>query len=870
MALVTALTGTGLATGAHAAEDEPVPAGITVPRVEGMGDDWINGADFSTVLSLEESGVTFKNFAGEEADLFEVLAEAGVNWARIRVWNEPFSSTDPTQGYGAGNVDAARATEIGRRATEAGMQVLVNFHYSDFWAHPGQQYLPRSWRGLEGEDRVDALYDYTAETLQTMDDAGVDIGMVQIGNETTGGEIAGTRGWANTADLFQAGSQAVRDTLGDDVKVAVHFTNPERANQYATVARELDQRGVDYDVFLSSYYAFWHGTPQNLTDVLTHVATTYDKEVAVAETSWTYTLEDGDGYPNAVEDARGPYSASVQGQALALRDVMQAVANVPDGKGLGTFYWEPAWLPVGPPDQLEANWELWERDGSGWANPASQEFYDPTGALGDEWADDFGGSGWDNQALFAFDGTPLDSLRVYEYARTGSVGPRELDAVRPLQLTVVDGDPIELPSTVEVSYTDGTTEEQDVTWQGSAAWISGPGTYTFTGTTSADHSATVTVTVVGDVDEGANLVLNPGFEDGVEPWTGTGAGYTISSTNDPFEGSRSTHFYSGSPFTFSIEQVVTDVPPGQYRLSAKVQGGNAGSGDTLRIAASSGISSVSADFGLEGFVNWQTPQTAPLNVGADGVVTVSANLALSGGAWGTMDNFALVADAPAAEVDQSALEALVEEADAVDRDAYTADSVAALEEALERAAFVLGSPSPSQATVDGATEQLRAALDGLVLAEDETPGPTPGPDPEPEPAPTTPEEPADDETTATMTLSAKTVRPGDRVTATVENAPGSRVELGVASAYRALATAAVIDGVATATVVVPADLEAGTHHVQARDADGELIAQAQITVLAPGGQLAVTGAALLGLLGLALGLLTVGGVLIVHRRRRAA
>src|SRR5699024_12122475 len=95
-----------------------------VPKVEGMGSDWINGVDVSSVLSLEESGVTFYDFEGNEADLFDVLADAGVNWVRVRVWNEPYSSTDPAQGYGGGDVDAERATEIARRATEAGMQVL--------------------------------------------------------------------------------------------------------------------------------------------------------------------------------------------------------------------------------------------------------------------------------------------------------------------------------------------------------------------------------------------------------------------------------------------------------------------------------------------------------------------------------------------------------------------------------------------------------------------------------------------------------------------------------------------------------------------------------------------------------------------------
>lgn len=745
-AAVVALTG-GLLTApaaADTADDGPVEAAITVPRVEGMGEDWINGADFSSILSLEESGVTFQDSSGAEADLFEVLADAEINWARVRVWNEPYRAENSEHGYGAGNVDADRATEIGVRATEAGMRVLVNFHYSDFWAHPGQQRVPRSWAETSPEERVEALYDYTVETLEQMAAAGVDIGMVQIGNETTSGEIAGTQGWDNTADLFSAGSQAVRDTLGEDVKVAVHFTNPERSGQYASVAAALDERDVDYDVFLSSYYAFWHGSLENLTSVLDHVATTYDKEVAVAETSWAYTLEDGDGMENAVASVNNPaYSISEQGQALAIRDVMQAVANVSDGRGLGTFYWEPAWIPVTVPEDgadrgelFWENWPTWQEHGSGWATSYAQDFYRPDpgwyeGIPEDDWADVYGGSGWDNQALFDWAGNPLESLRVYEYARTGSVAPPELDGIESPSMTVVFGEPIELPETVRVSYTDGTTESQAVTWSDSTDWILGPGTYTVRGTTDGGYDVTATITVLSDADQGANTVVNPGFEDGAEPWVGSGEGYTISSSSDPYEGSRSLHFWHGSDYSFTVEQQLTGLTPGEYRLSAVAQGGDAGQSDHLRITAQSGISTVAADFSLRGFVNWQYPVTEPITVGADGTATIRAELSLSGDAWGSMDNFAFVEVAEEEPADLEALRDLVAQAEAVSREDYTEESLASLDTALMRAAFVLGSASPGQQSVDGAVGQLQEALEGLELIPSES-EPTPEPT-EPEP-----------------------------------------------------------------------------------------------------------------------------------------
>ncbi|GMA36708.1 hypothetical protein GCM10025876_29120 [Demequina litorisediminis] len=443
-AAISALTVGGLSSAALAAVDEPVDAGITVPKVDGLADDFMNGVDASSILSLEESGVTFKDFEGNEADVFDVMADAGVNYSRIRVWNDPFTAEG--EGYGGGNVDAERATEIGLRSTEGGMKVFLDFHYSDFWAHPGQQQEPKAWSEMSAAEKADALYDYTYETVSDMKNAGVDIGMVQIGNETTNLEAAG-ESWPASGALFKAGADAVRDALGDDAKVAIHFTNPERGT-YMGYAEKLDKGPdgnantgdeIDYDVFASSYYAYWHGTLTNLTSQLSNVATTYDKDVIVAETSWNYTLEDGDGHENTIRKSTqsDKYSSSVQGQALAVRDVIDAVAKVGDA-GLGVFYWEPAWLPVGTADDVESNKLLWEEFGSGWASSYAGEYSTDAGK-------NYGGSAWDNQAMFDFEGNPLESLRVFDYVKTGSVAPRELDSIQQPAITVTEGDAITLP-----------------------------------------------------------------------------------------------------------------------------------------------------------------------------------------------------------------------------------------------------------------------------------------------------------------------------------------------------------------------------------------------------------------------------------------
>ncbi|HWV48396.1 MAG TPA: glycosyl hydrolase 53 family protein, partial [Microbacterium sp.] len=529
----------------------PVDAEITVPRVENLPDDFIGGVDVSSVLSLEESGVVFRDQDGEPGDLFAILADSGVTDVRVRVWNDPFDAQG--NGYGGGDVDVDRAVEIASRATDAGLGVLVDLQYSDFWADPAKQQAPKAWAGLDAAATAAEVGVFTRDAMQRFVAAGVDLRMVQIGNETNNG-VAGITGWDGMAQVFSAGAAAVR-AEAPDALVALHFTNPERAGFYANVAAQLDSHGVDYDVFASSYYPFWHGTPENLTSVLTQVADTYGKKVMVAETSWAHTLEDGDGHGNVIDLASEAtqYPLSRQGQANAVRDVVQAVADVGDA-GIGVFYWEPAWLPVGTPDELEANKALWERDGSGWASSFAGE-YDPHDA--GQW---YGGSAWDNQALFGFDGTASDALNIFSYVRTGAVAPREVEQVVPVALRLTEGDDVVLPDDVEVRYTDGTSEVQPVTWSDAVQYIEGVGEYAIAGTTGEGLAASATISVAA-----RNFLVNPGFEDAdVSAWTTSGAGLSLRAWDDPHSGTHSAHFYADAAYAFELSQTVTGLAEGAY------------------------------------------------------------------------------------------------------------------------------------------------------------------------------------------------------------------------------------------------------------------------------------------------------------------
>ncbi|MFD0205658.1 MULTISPECIES: glycosyl hydrolase 53 family protein [Saccharothrix] len=692
-----------LVTPPAAAVAGPVEAGIVVRKVENLPTDFINGVDVSSVVALEESGVVFRDTAGHPADLFAVLARAGVTDVRVRVWNDPYDAHG--NGYGGGTVDVARAVGIGARATAAGLRVLVDFHYSDFWADPAKQQAPKAWAALSVAEKADAVSRFTTDALQRFRAAGVDVRMVQVGNETNNA-VAGVTGWDGMARIFAAGSAAVRTVLPGAL-VALHFTNPESSGRYAGYARELAARGVDYDVFASSYYPYWHGTLANLTSVLKHVADTHGKQVVVAETSWAHTLADGDGHGNVIDlpSEATQYPVSVQGQATAVRDVIQAVVDV-GAAGIGVYYWEPAWLPVGPPSALEANKLLWERDGSGWASSFAGE-YDPHDA--GAW---FGGSAWDNQALFAADGKPLESLRVFAYARTGAVAPREVTGVEPVTLTVPEGSPVTLPGTVTVTYNDGSAEEQAVTWSGAREWISGPGSYRVSGVTASGHPTSAAVVVARP-----NHLRNPGFEaEDTGMWERGGTGVTVRATDDPHSGERSTHFHSGEPYAFTVSQRVDGLAAGSYVARAALQGDGEDAASEVRLVltTSSGASQA-VPFALTGWRNWSTPTTGAVEVPAGGSATVTVAATLSGGAWGTIDDLELVRHLPPG-ADTGPLDALVARAGRINRDAFTDASLAALDQAVEVAQVVLGALAPATEQVAAAVRRLDDAFDRLVLA----------------------------------------------------------------------------------------------------------------------------------------------------------
>ena len=605
---------------------------LYVEKIDGLPEDFFLGADVSSLLAEEASGVVYKNFDGQTEDMLKVLADSGLNCVRVRVWVDPFDKDG--RGYGGGNCTAETAGEIGARAAKYGLKLLVDFHYSDFWADPAKQQAPKAWANLDENGKAEKIKAYTAESLQLIRNAGADITMVQIGNETTKG-ICGETSVPKMCAVYRAGCEAVR-AFDPNVLIAVHFTNPEAGN-YAKLAYMLASNQVDYDVFATSYYPYWHGTLENLKAQLSAVATQYKKKVMVAETQWAYTAADGDESPNSIGEELKydkPYPFTVQGQSREVRDVAAAVASIEGG--VGVFYWEIGWIPVPGADWADRS-AKWEQFGSGWASSYAGE-YDPNDA-----GKYYGGSACDNQALFDFQGNPLESLKTFALLRTGSDAPVQADALDSAVVTVRVGESFELPKTVPAIFTDGSRAETEVLWD--EAEVKGISTdqvakYVIHGSGNG-KSALCYVNVVE-----ANYLENYSFEDkDLSMWQITPiaaepqADFQVKAL-DAYSGEVSLHFWNGTAVEWRCEQTVKDLPAGNWRISVHGQGGDVGDDADIHLYVISDGQTYTAPLTLQGWVNWQEAVIEHVPC-ASGTLTVGVYVRCQGGGWGTFDDFLL-------------------------------------------------------------------------------------------------------------------------------------------------------------------------------------------------------------------------------------
>ena len=612
---------------------------LHVEKVDNMPEDFILGMDASCVPALEESGVTYCDHNGVEKDVYQILSENGINYIRVRIWNDPYDANG--NGYGGGNCDIDNAVAIGKRATAYGMKLLVNFHYSDFWADPGKQMIPKAWKGMDIDQKCEALYQYTKESLQKLVDAGVDVGMVQIGNETNGamcGETSSAAGgWKRIMQLMSAGSKAVREVCPDAL-VAVHFANPENYDSYISYGKNLDYYQVDYDVFASSYYPFWHGTLDNLSKVLSEIAQTYDKKVMVAETSYAFTETDSDFNGNTIGEGGGivkDYPFTQQGQANLVRNVVDTVVNNTTN-GIGVFYWEGTWISVGT-ESWEQNSALWEKFGSGWASSYAAE-YDPDDA--GQW---YGGCAVDNQAFFDAEGKALESLKVFGLLRDGNLVENRADAIEDTNLMFDLSGEIVMPETVNAIMLDNSRQSVPVTWHDvdvAAMKNGGPAKYTIKGTADG-MEAVCYVSMVN-----FNYLKNWSFEEGESHWTATPIGSfdelcVEDKVTDSLSGSKHYHFWGAGSncVEFTLEQEVTDLRSGKYDYSISIMGGDSGACTVYAYVKINGEIVKTAETSITVYNEWHKASIEDIEYTEGDTLAVGIYVKCEGpNAWGKIDD----------------------------------------------------------------------------------------------------------------------------------------------------------------------------------------------------------------------------------------
>ena len=631
---------------------DPVTAGIYVPFVTAH-EDFIRGTDVSSLLSVLNSGARFKDWDGKSlgdtveeqgAGFMRLLKDAGVNWIRLRVWNDPYDKDG--HGYGGGNNDLASAVTMGKWATDAGMRVLIDFHYSDFWADPSRQLVPKAWEGMDVDTKAQALGQFTTDSLNTLLDAGVDVGMVQVGNETTN-SICGENNWGNMTKLFSAGCDAVHaagEARSHPILAAIHFESPQNG-EFGKLAGHLRDGNVNYDVFATSYYPEWHGTLENLHDQLKLVADNFGVKVMVAETSAAWTDKDGDGVGGGKDPTGYPFT--VQGQATEFAAVAQTVRSL-DEAGLGLFYWENAWIPVRNIGSLAgAEWEaayaenqlIWEQYGSGWASSYAGE-YDPNAANGQH-----GGPVMDHKAMFDFDGVPLESLNVFKYMLTGTTGyVNDIVSASVEDFDSYYGEELSLPETATAVYADTTTAQLPIGWDeatvGAVDVNNLGGSYTLTGKISdGQYEATVTCSV-RIVKE--NLIVNGDFEQGDVGYTFSdgwaGKKITNSEVSNAISGVWVMHFWAEKAFEGTATQTVK-LEPGTYLFSLSGQGGSMGSGTVSAFVEGAEISQSEP----MAFTDWGNIVTASITftVGSETDITLGVKVDAVDGAWGAFDDWIL-------------------------------------------------------------------------------------------------------------------------------------------------------------------------------------------------------------------------------------
>lgn len=322
------------------------------------------GNDLSYVNQMEDGGAVYKENM-QAKDVYHIFADHGTNLVRVRLWVDPSWWQSPLQqpaGVKPFYNDIVDVKETIRRSKEAGMKVMLDMHFSDFWADPGKQLVPRRWIGLTTNNDLlrDTVYNYTKQILINLNSEGLMPDIVKIGNETNGGilrhipqdgssfEIKTTlsSSWTRHAIFFNAAIKAVHEvgaTASINPKIALHFTN-KLSGQVGNYQNVINSGITDFDIMGISYYYSWHGgSIKELQSTIASLKSNFPNyQPMVVETGYLWSTKNFDSMGNIINDPDPEYLPVIPEKQLEyMVDYTRAVMK---GGGIGVVFWEPAWV----------------------------------------------------------------------------------------------------------------------------------------------------------------------------------------------------------------------------------------------------------------------------------------------------------------------------------------------------------------------------------------------------------------------------------------------------------------------------------------------------------------------------------------------
>lgn len=323
---------------------------------------FLAGGDPSEIPEVEATGATYK-VDGHVVDPLVAMKHAGWTAVRLRLWLHA-----PSKGW----CDLDHTLHMAKRVHDAGLRLMLDFHYSDWWADPGKQNKPAEWKSFGFDQLKRTIHDYSSHVLRALADQGTPPEVVQPGNEITNGllwpdgkiEVNGD-GWDKLSALLKSAIAGIREGAGvHQPKIMIHLDQGGRNIVSRLWFDNYFARGGEVDIIGLSYYPFWHGTMAELKANLSDLANRYHKDVLVAETSFPFK-RNAVGGDNPVPGI----PPTPAGQADYLTKLIKLVKSTPGQHGVGVLWWAPAWVP--PPGHTEAGFHaLTLFDNGGHALPA--------------------------------------------------------------------------------------------------------------------------------------------------------------------------------------------------------------------------------------------------------------------------------------------------------------------------------------------------------------------------------------------------------------------------------------------------------------------------------------------------------------------